>query len=152
VDEGFDYPALVRQALTGLVRSVLGRTAESGLPGEHHFFITLRTDAPGVLLSDRLKGQHPQEMIIVLQHRFWDLEVGETSFSVSLEFGGTPERLVVPFEAITAFVDPSAEFGLRLSPVEEPDAEAPHPPTAAEADAHADAGKVVPFSAPRHKR
>jgi len=148
VDEGFDYPALVREALTGLVRSVLGRTAESGLPGEHHFFITFRTDAPGVLLSDRLKGQHPQEMTIVLQHQFWELEVGEATFSVSLRFGGTLERLLVPFEAITSFVDPSAEFGLRLSPVEEPEAERPRPP----APAGADAGKVVPFSAPRGKR
>ncbi len=145
MDEGFDYPALVREALTGLVRSVLGRTAENGLPGEHHFLITLRTDAPGVELSDRLRRQHPQEMTIVLQNQFWDMEVSETAFGVSLRFGGTLERLVVPFEAITAFVDPSAEFGLRLSPVEEPKAEAPRRP----APADGDAGKVVPFSAPR---
>jgi hypothetical protein len=148
VDEGFDYPALVRQALTGLVRSVLARAAESGLPGEHHFFITLRTDAPNVELSHRLRCQHPQEMTIVLQHQFWDLEVGESAFAVSLRFGGTLERLVVPFEAITSFVDPSAEFGLRLSPVEEPEAEAAPPPAPAETDA----GKVVPFSPPRSKR
>jgi uncharacterized protein len=153
VTEGFDYPALVREAMIGVVRSVLAQTAEAGLPGDHHFFITFRTETPGVEIPAGLKRQHPQEMTIVLQHQFWGLEVAEGHFAVSLRFGGALQRLVVPFVAVCAFVDPSAEFGLRLLPALEPVTEEPaeaeptdQPPAAP------DSGNVVPFSPVRNKR
>jgi len=113
---GFDYPALLRVSLIGLIRQVLRAAAEAGLPGDHHFFLTFKTQAEGTSLSSRLLRQHPEEMTIVLQHQFQDLEVADDRFSVTLRFGGVPERLSVPFEALTAFVDPSVGFGLRLQP------------------------------------
>jgi hypothetical protein len=109
-----DYDALSLEAMRGVVRTVLAQTAKSGLPGEHHFYISFDTEAPGVTLSKRLKERYPREMTIVLQHRFWDLAVNEDRFEVKLTFDSIPERLVVPFAAIKVFFDPSVQYGLRF--------------------------------------
>ena len=112
------YDLLVHDALKGVVRKVL-IDAKDGLPGEHHFYITFRTDFPGVRLSNRLRERYPQEMMIVLQHQFWDLNVTEHTFEVGLSFSNIPERLLVPFDALVAFFDPSVDFGLRFLGQEE---------------------------------
>lgn len=109
-----DYEALQQEAMRGVVRSVLKETERSGLPGEHHFYISFNTHSPGVILSRRLKEKYQHEMTIVLQHRFWGLAVTDDRFEVNLTFDGIPERLVVPFQAIRVFVDPSVRFGLQF--------------------------------------
>jgi hypothetical protein len=113
-ERDIDYEGLVQDAMRGVVRSVLSRIAKSGLPGEHHFYIAFRTDAPGVSLSQRLRQKYPEEMTVVLQHRFWELAVRDTHFEVKLTFDGIPERLVVPFNAIKVFFDPSVPYGLQF--------------------------------------
>lgn len=113
-----DYEVLSQEAMRGLVRTVLQRTAKTGLPGEHHFYISFDTNSAGVSISKRLREKYPNEMTIVLQHRFWDLSVGEERFEVKLTFDGIPERVVVPFSAIKVFFDPSVRYGLQF---EEPD-------------------------------
>jgi len=110
------YDILTQDALRSVVRTVLTDAATKGLPGEHHFFISFDTQADGVVLSARLKGQYPKEMTIVLQHQFWDLIVTEDRFEVGLSFSGIAERLVVPLRAITGFADPSVQFGLQFAP------------------------------------
>lgn len=109
-----DYEALAQDAMRGVVRTILTRVAKTGLPGEHHFYISFDTQAPGSSLSKRLKEKYPEEMTIVLQHRFWDLIVTEERFEVKLTFDGIPERLVVPFGAIKVFFDPSVRYGLQF--------------------------------------
>ena len=113
------YDLLTQQALRGVVRSVLADAAKKGLPGEHHFFITFDTHADGVKMSERLRAQYPEEMTVILQHQFWDLTVSDVAFDVGLSFGGITERLSIPFEAISAFVDPSVQFGLQFEEVVE---------------------------------
>ena len=108
------YDVLARDALRGVLRQVLTDAAAHGLPGEHHFFITFLSTAEGVKLSPRLLAQYPEEMTIILQHQFWDLVVTEDRFEVGLSFGGVPERLVVPFNSIKSFFDPSVQFGLQF--------------------------------------
>jgi hypothetical protein len=117
------YDLLVQDALKGVVRHVLSDAAANGLPGDHHFYISFRTDHPGVRISQRLRDKHPDEMTIVLQHQFWDLGITEHSFEVGLSFSGIPERLLVAFEALTGFWDPAVDFGLKfeLSNVENAD-------------------------------
>lgn len=110
------YDLMVQEALKGVVRRILTEAARDGLPGEHHFYISFRTTAPGVRLSQRMRDKYPDEMTIVLQHQFWDLNVGDQAFEVGLSFGGVGERLMVPFEAITGFFDPSVQFGLKFEP------------------------------------
>lgn len=110
----FRYDKMVETALRGVVREALARAAASGLPGTHHFYITFQTKHAGTRIPDSLAAQYPDEMTIVLEHQFWDLEVEEDRFSVTLSFQSRPERLVVPFEAITAFTDPSVKFGLQF--------------------------------------
>lgn len=101
--------------MRSVVRKVLGDVAASGyLPGDHHFTVSFRTDAPGVKISRRLAEQWPQELTIILQHQFSDLEVDDEGFNVTLSFRSIPERLYIPFAAITGFYDPSVEFGLRF--------------------------------------
>jgi uncharacterized protein len=112
------YDILAQAALRGVVRTVLGDTAKKGLPGEHHFKITFNTTATGVRLSERMRARYPQEMTIVLQHQFWDLMVTEQGFEVGLSFGGVPERVGVPFESVTAFYDPSVQFGFQFETIE----------------------------------
>jgi hypothetical protein len=110
-----DYDLLQQDAMRGIVRAALRITAETGeLPGDHHFYISFMTQAPGVILSKRLREKYPQEMTIVLQHRFWDLIVTDQRFEVKLTFDGIPERLVVPYTAIKVFMDPSIRFGLQF--------------------------------------
>ena len=118
--EPIDYDTLTQDALRGVVRSVLVQAAKSGLPGDHHFYISFDTSASGVVLSKRLKDKYPAEMTVVLQHRFWDLSVDDDGFEVKLTFDGIPERLVVPFAAIRVFFDPSVRYGLQF---EDPDVE-----------------------------
>jgi hypothetical protein len=108
------YDLMVQDALKGVLRKLLADAARDGLPGEHHFFITFRTGSAGVRLSQRMREKYPDEMTIVLQHQFWDLGVTDHSFEVGLSFGGVPERLLVPFDAITGFFDPSVQFGLKF--------------------------------------
>jgi len=108
------YDILAQAALRGVVRTVLTDVARKGLPGEHHFKITFSTIVPGVRLSERMRERYPQEMTIVLQYQFWDLMVTEQSFEVGLSFGGVPERIGVPFDAVTAFYDPSVQFGFQF--------------------------------------
>jgi hypothetical protein len=112
------YDVLARDALRGVLRRVLADAAEHGLPGEHHFFITFLSTAEGVKLSPRLLAQYPEEMSIILQHQFWDLVVTEDRFEVGLSFGGIPERLVVPFNSIKSFSDPSVPFGVQFEPAD----------------------------------
>ena len=108
------YDVLAQEAMRGVVRKVLTEVAQTGLPGDHHFFITFDTNYPGVRVSSRVRQQYPDEMTVVLQHQFWDLNVTDTTFEVGLSFNSVPERLLIPFRAITAFVDPHANFGLKL--------------------------------------
>ena len=112
------YDLLAQAALLGVVRNVLADAAKKGLPGEHHFKITFATAAPGVRLSARMRAQFPDAMTIILQHQFWDLAVREEAFDVGLSFGGVPEKLTVPFEAVTAFFDPAVQFGLQFAPAD----------------------------------
>lgn len=113
------YDLLVQNALKGVVRKVLSDAARDGLPPEHHFYISFRTDAQGTRVSNRLREKYPEEMTIVLQHQFWELGVNEHTFEVGLSFSGVPERLLVPFDAITGFFDPSVQFGLKFDTKEE---------------------------------
>ncbi len=112
------YDVLASDAMRGVVKKVLTDAAAHGLPGEHHFFITFASKADGVKISSRLLAQYPEEMTIILQHQFWDLTVLENRFEVGLSFGGIPERLVVPFNSIKSFFDPSVKFGLQFEPAE----------------------------------
>ncbi|MDH7799640.1 MULTISPECIES: ClpXP protease specificity-enhancing factor SspB [unclassified Beijerinckia] len=126
------YDLLVQDALRGVVRKVLADAAREGTPGEHHFFVSFRTNAPGVQLSQRMKAKYPEEITIVLQHQFWDLTVNETRFEVNLSFNNIPERLIVPFDAVSGFEDPTGPFGVKFEPrVPTTEAAAPAPTLAA---------------------
>ncbi|GAB4363298.1 MAG: SspB family protein [Oricola sp.] len=150
------YDILVQNALRGVIRKVLSEVARTGLPGNHHFFITFVTNAPGVKVSNRMREQYPEQMTIVLQHQFWDLEVSETAFDVGLSFSDVPERLHVPYSAIRGFYDPSVNFELEFD-VENTDAVAAEPPEPAGAqdaarDDARDAGEAAKLpAAPRKK-
>jgi uncharacterized protein len=108
------YDILAQEALRGVVRKVLGEVTKTGLPGDHHFFISFFTKAPGVRISQRLLDQYEKEMTIVLQNQFWELKVTDTGFEVGLSFDGQPETLSVPFSALKGFFDPSVPFGLQF--------------------------------------
>ena len=108
------YDRMVEDALRGVVRRALSEVSASGLPGDHHFYLTFRTGEAGVQIGPALKSQYPKEMTIVLQHQFWGLEVGDDGFAVTLSFGGKHERLVVPYRSIVSFADPSVKFGLQF--------------------------------------
>ena len=114
-----DYGNLMHRAMRGLIQSVLNDVAEHGLPGAHHFFITFDTRHPGVILADWLRERYPTEMTIVIQHWFENLAVTDDGFSITLNFGNNPEPMVIPFDALRTFVDPSVEFGLRFETQEE---------------------------------
>ena len=116
-----DYGNLMHQAMRGLIQNVLEDVAEHGLPGQHHFFITFDTMHPDVELADWLSDRYPDEMTVVMQHWFDGLEVTDDGFSVTLNFGDTPEPLYIPYDAIKTFVDPSVEFGLRFETQDEHD-------------------------------
>lgn len=150
------YEAWASRALRNVALDALEYAAREGLPGEHHFYLSFRTDHPETNIPGHLKARYPQEMTIVLQHRFWDLTVDRVAqrFSVGLSFAGTPSMLVVPFAALTAFQDPHANFGLRF----EPEATAPSPapveaaPAPTPAEAPAVQPQVVSLDAFRRKR
>lgn len=114
VGQDIDYETLAQDAMRGVVRAVLSRIAKTGLPGEHHFYIAFNTQAPGVIISKRLKEKYPEEMTIVLQHRFWDLIVSDERFEVKLTFDSIPERLAIPYRAVKVFFDPSVPYGLQF--------------------------------------
>ena len=144
------YDLMVQDALKGVVRKILAEAARDGLPGEHHFYVTFRTGAPGVRLSQRLREKHPDEMTIVLQHQFWDLSVGEHSFEVGLSFSGVPERLLVPFDAISTFFDPSVQFGLKFEAQDAAEDAAPAQ-EAEPAETPPAPAKIVPAALPAAK-
>ncbi|MEO1420778.1 MAG: ClpXP protease specificity-enhancing factor SspB [Pseudomonadota bacterium] len=109
-----DYGKLMHQAMRGLIHRVLTDVSVDGLPGDHHFFVTFDTRHPQSGLADWLRDRYPEEMTVVIQHWFENLEVGDDGFSITLNFGDNPEPLFIPFDAIRTFVDPSVEFGLRF--------------------------------------
>lgn len=109
------YDILAQDALRGVIRKVLSEVAATGsLPGDHHFFITFLTQAPGVRISQHLKARYPEQMTIVVQHQFWELKVQETYFEIGLSFSDKPEKLTVPFSAVRGFYDPSVNFELEF--------------------------------------
>lgn len=116
-NKAIDYDGYLQKALRQVVRDVLTDVAAHGLPGDHHFYITFATNHPWVVLPPHLKEEYPDEMVIVLQHEFWDLEVRNDGFSVTLCFDDIDERITVPFMALINFVDPSVKFGLQLCPM-----------------------------------
>lgn len=138
-DSLIPYDEIVQEALRAVVGRVLGQVEAAGgeLPGAHHFYITFKTHAPGVAIPTHLKERFPDEMTIVLQNKFWELSVAEDHFSVGLSFNAVPAKLVVPFHAITAFVDPAVDFGLQFQATGADEGPEPHdepesdgPPTA----------------------
>jgi uncharacterized protein len=118
------YEKWIEQALRHVVAQAIEHVAVEGLPGGHHFYITFRTGHPGVELPQRVKAQYPQEMTIVLQHQYWDLEIGEDRFAVTLSFQKQLERLIVPFAAVRSFADPSVNFALEFATPESQEAKA----------------------------
>ena len=165
VDMGQDlirYDILAQDALRGVIRKVLTEVVKTGLPGEHHFFITFLTSAPGVRLSTRLREKYPELMTIVVQHQYWDLSVNETSFEIGLSFSDIPERLLIPFSAIRGFYDPAVNFELEFDVREveaangdvEPDASerAPTPLVAVPAKPTAVAPAKAPAPKPAAKK
>ena len=134
-----DYGGLVERALRRVVFDALTFVAEHGMPGRHHMYITFRTDHPGVAIADSLRARYPTEMTIVLQYEYWDLEVRPDRFAMTLSFADVPQRLDVPFEAVTVFADPSVEFGLQFAPRGEAANQAPRP-AAAKPDGKASGG------------
>src|SRR5437016_11323925 len=112
--DGLSYDKLADRALRGVVREAISFAITDGLPGGHHFYITFKTAAPGVEIGEQLRAKYPDEMIIVIEHQFWDLTVSQETFGVTLSFNGRQERLTIPFGAVTAFADPSVKFGLQF--------------------------------------
>jgi hypothetical protein len=158
------YDEWTEEALRRVVARALEHVAREGLPGGHHFYVTFRTDHPGVQVPARLRAQYPQEMTIVLQHQFWDLRVDEAAatFTVGLSFGGVPTMLTVPLAALTAFVDPEIRFGLQFRAIALPPAAAPatmalvpagpeREPQPESAESKSDAPQVVSLDAFRRR-
>lgn len=114
MSRSIDYGNLMHRAMRSLIQEVLQGVADNGLPGAHHFFITFDTRQEGVEMADWLRERYPSEMTIVIQHWYEGLEVTDEGFSITLNFGNQPEPLVVPFDSVRTFVDPSVEFGLRF--------------------------------------
>ena len=117
------YQDLMERALRRVMRDALALVEEQGLPGNHHYYISFHTRHDGVTIPEHLRARYPDEMTIVIQHRYWGLEVRDDGFSVTLSFGGRSERLAVPYEAVTGFMDPAVNFGLRFGPQPEGEAE-----------------------------
>jgi len=131
--KSIDYGSLMHRAMRGLIQTVLADIAKTGLPGDHHFFITFDTGVAGVKMAKWLTDRYPDEMTLVLQHWFEDLTVTDNGFSVTLNFGNNPENITVPFDAVRTFVDPSVEFGLRFETHDSQDDEGPESPDPAPA-------------------
>lgn len=115
-----DYPQMIDSAMREVVRDALRQVEREGLPGNHHFYISFKTRFPGVKISEALLSRYPEEMTIVVQHQYWDLKIEKEGFTVTLSFSNVPEKLIIPFNAVTAFADPSVKFGLQFH-VEKPD-------------------------------
>jgi hypothetical protein len=128
MSDTIDYGNLMHRAMRSLIQEVLQGVEANGLPGEHHFFITFDTGHPDVELADWLSDRYPEDMTVVMQHWYDNLSVGDEGFSVTLNFGETPEPLYIPYDAIKTFVDPSVEFGLRFETQESDEDDAPPPP------------------------
>jgi hypothetical protein len=136
------YEALHEAALRGVIRAALEHAAgPRGLPGDHHFYISFRTTAPDVAIPAELRGRYPDEMTIVLQNQYWDLSVGETAFSVTLQFAGQPKSLSIPYAAVTRFYDPSVQHLLQFNVAA--GSEPAPPPAAAPVEAPGEAGAEV---------
>jgi hypothetical protein len=144
-DSLIPYDDIVQDALRGVVSRVLQRIAdEGGLPGGHHFYIAFRTRAPGVSIPRHLMERYPDEMTIVIQHRYWDLVVAPDHFSIGLSFNQMPAQLVVPYDAIVGFVDPAVNFALQFAPKDgEAPPEGPDEPPEAPPPAPEDGGSNV---------
>jgi hypothetical protein len=160
-DDQIGYDQLTQDAFRGIVRAALQIAAgPRGLPGKHHFYITFRTKYPGVSIPEHLSQRYPDEMTIVLEHQFWDLEVYQDRFRVVLRFGGEPYPVIVPLMAVTRFFDPSVKFGLHFEqtaagrappPPREDELDLPLPASAAAAPKPEAAGAVVSLDAFRKK-
>lgn len=161
-DSPLRYDVWIEDALRAVIRNALSQVAREGLPGEHHFYITFRVEDPGVVVPPKLKAQHPDEMTIVIQHQFDNLHVDRDAFEITLYFKGKDERLRVPFRSITAFSDPSVNFGLQLKTImagdeEDSDDDTPELPTDAGNDGEAEpevdkkTGEVIALDAFRKK-
>ena len=138
------YEKIVEDALRGVVRTALEQVATFGLPEGHGLYITFLTAGPGVVIPERLARTYPEEMTIVLEHQFWNLEVGEELFSVELSFNRRQERLEVPFDCVTSFADPSVPFGLKFELTADADAPGPEPDDEATAANLLEAGEAAP--------
>jgi hypothetical protein len=146
------YEALQQEALRGVVRAALERAiAPGGLPGEHHFYVSFRTHGAGVNMPEDLAARYPDEMTVVLQNQFWDLAPGESGFSVTLQFGGQPKSLAIPYAAVTRFYDPSVQFMLQFAPPPAGDAPRPAPARKPAARAEDEGPKVVSLDQFRKK-
>ncbi len=153
------YDLMALEALRGVVRQALLKVQKDGLPGDHHFYIAFDTNAAGVEISSRLHEKYPQEMTIVIQHQFWDLDITDHGFSIGLSFNNIPEKLLIPFKAVNSFFDPSVQFGLQFQnqAVEPEDEAIPPVDEAAPADDVSplpdtpDTGDVVSLDAFRKK-
>ncbi len=125
--DSLNYSEIMRDAFLGVARRILAHAAEHGLHGDTHFYISFRTDHPGVVLSERVKAQYPELITIVLQHEYWDLAVASDRFSVGLSFDEIPENIVIPLQALTRFVDPNAQFGFEIPASDAPEPDEPEP-------------------------
>lgn len=145
-DSLIPYDEIVQEALRAVVGRVLGEVQTTGgmLPGNHHFYITFKTGAPGVSIPDHLRERFPDEMTIVLQNKFWDLGVSDTAFTVGLSFNQIPAKLDIPFSAITAFVDPAVDFGLQFQAVAPLDDHEPHDDAENDSSEQGGLSRVVP--------
>ncbi|SLN70238.1 SspB family protein [Oceanibacterium hippocampi] len=156
--ESLDYNEMVESALRSVLRRALLVAATEGMPGEHHFYVTFRTHFPGVRIPPYLRARYPEEMTIVLQHQFWELTVEEEGFSVGLSFNKVQEQLVIPYAAVTAFADPSVQFGLQFNvpsgaapPAPEPAGDDAPSPQENEKPRPAEGAEVVTLDAFRKK-
>ena len=149
------YQALTQAAMKGVMKQALKIAASpAGLPGDHHFYVTFRTRAAGVKMAEHLMKRFPDEMTIVVQHQFWDLEIHERHFELVLQFSGVPQHLHIPFSAVTRFVDPSVNFGIGFEPMAVQQVETidpvfddePEPEATAPAETKAEDGESRPAS------
>jgi hypothetical protein len=142
-----DYSGMIDRAMRGVVKECLELAQKQGLPGQHHFFVSFRTDFPTTKISETLRAKYPEEMTIVLQHQFWDLKIEDDLFSVMLSFNNVPEKLVIPYAALTAFADPSIKFGLQFNTetmAREQQNNPPKPIAEEQSDAQADTEDAEP--------
>ena len=139
------YDILAQEALRGVMRKVLGEVARTGLPGNHHFFITFLTGAPGVRVSSRLRERYPEQMTIVVQYQYWDLKVTDVGFEIGLSFSDIPEKLEIPFTAVRGFYDPSVNFELEFDVKPDDVADLAEEDAGEEESAPATLGTVAPI-------